>query len=40
MMKMLTVVENTDQSDSESDEETTTRRKNEVIKLKNNLGHM
>ena len=37
----VNIVENTDQSDSESDEETTTtRRKNEVIKLKNNLGHM
>ena len=37
----INVVGNTDQSDSESDEETTTtRRKNEVVKLKNNLGHM
>ena len=37
----VNIVENTDQSDSESDEETTTtRRKNEVIKLKNNLGQM
>ena len=37
----VNVLENTDKSDSESDEETSTRRrKNEVIKLKNNLGHM
>ena len=36
----VNLVENTDQSDSESDEETTTRRKNGVIKLKNNLGQM
>ena len=37
----VNIMENTDESDAESDEETTTtRRKNEVIKLKNNLGHM
>ena len=37
----LNILENTDESDPESDEETSTRRrKNEVIKLKNSLGHM
>ena len=37
----VNVLENTDESDPESDEETSTRRrKNEVIKLKNSLGHM
>ena len=37
----VNVLENTDKNDSESDEETSIRRrKNEVIKLKNNLGHM
>ena len=39
--KNVNVLENTDESDPESDEETSTRRrKNEVIKLKNNPGHM
>ena len=37
----VNVLENTEESDPESDEETSIRRrKNEVIKLKNNLGHM
>ena len=37
----VNVLENTDESDPESDEETSTRRrKNEVIKLENKLGHM
>ena len=37
----VTIMGNTDESDAEPNEETTTtRRKNEVIKLKNNLGHM